>query len=179
MEGVDVVNKCLATKTLTINMPNGRKVMSTHVCDMTISGLLLSLMGHIVLHLAISSFMGIRLLCNVGYTVVFDKNKCDVIYNGYVILQGYKDRSTDLFTLPINGCDMLSALPQSAPVVDCALHTCPDIYPGINIANFTHSVKTRANGVSRINCCAILKSSPYSKRFEKGSSTDAPIFLRN
>ncbi len=41
-----------------------------------------------------------------------------------------------------------TALPKSAPGVDCALHTLqPAIHPGINLANFTHSVKTRANGV--------------------------------
>jgi hypothetical protein len=33
MDGINVVNKQLATKALTINMPDGRMVMSTHVCD--------------------------------------------------------------------------------------------------------------------------------------------------
>ncbi len=77
----------------------------------------------------------------------FDKNKCDVIYDGNIILQGKKDTSTNLWTVPINGHDMWSALPQSSPVVDRALHARPDIHPGINIANFTHSGKTRANRV--------------------------------
>ncbi len=114
MDGIDVVNKHLATKALTINMPDGRKVMSTHVCDITIPCLPLILMGPIMPHLAVASLMGIRLLCNAGCTVVFNKNKRNVIYNGNVILQGYKDRSTNLWTLPINGHDMQSALPQSA-----------------------------------------------------------------
>ncbi len=84
-------------------MPDRRKVMSTLVCGIITPGLPLTLTGHIVPHLAIASLMGIHLLCNVGCTVVFDKNKCDVIYDGNVILQCYKDRSTNLWTLPING----------------------------------------------------------------------------
>ncbi len=61
----------------------------------------------------------------------------------------YKDESTDLWTLPINGMSTTrTALPQSAPGVDYAPHTLrPAIQPGINLENFTHSVKTRANGV--------------------------------
>jgi hypothetical protein len=128
-------------------MPDGRKITSTHVCNITIPGLPLTLMGHIVPHLAVVSLMGIGPLCNAGCTVVFDKNKCNVIYNGNVILRGYKDSSTNLWILPINGCNMRSALPQSAPVVDHAPHDRPDVHPGVTIAKFAHSVKTRANGV--------------------------------
>ncbi len=142
-----VVTKHLATKALTINMPNGQKVTSTQVCNISIPGLPLTLMGHIVPHLAVASLMGISPLCNAGCMVVFDKNKCNVIYDGNVILWGYKDSSTNLCTLPINGRDMRSALPQSAPVVDHAPHDRPEIHPGITMANFTHSVETRANRV--------------------------------
>jgi hypothetical protein len=43
---------------------------------------------------------------------------------------------------------MQTALPQSAPICDRALHdaTAP-IHPGMTLASFTHSVKTQANGV--------------------------------
>jgi hypothetical protein len=42
-----------------------------------------------------------------------------------------------------------TALPQSAPDDDCAPHTMqPAIHPGTTLANFTHSVKTGANGVT-------------------------------
>jgi hypothetical protein len=37
MEGTDVENKKVAVRPLTINLPDGRRVMSTHVCDITIS----------------------------------------------------------------------------------------------------------------------------------------------
>jgi hypothetical protein len=40
---------------------------------------------------------------------------------------------------------MQSALPRSAPDIDRALHAA--VHPGVNLATFTHSVKTRSNGV--------------------------------
>jgi hypothetical protein len=39
MDGVDVENKCIATQPLTINLHDGKKVISTHVCDIRIPGL--------------------------------------------------------------------------------------------------------------------------------------------
>ncbi len=84
-------------------MPDGRKVKSTHICD---TGLLMVFTGHIVPHLTIASLIGIRPLCNAGCTVAFNKDKCDVIYNGNIILQGFKDIATNLRMLPINGIDM-------------------------------------------------------------------------
>ncbi len=41
------------------------------------------------------------MLCKAGCKVVFDDDKCDVLYQGKLILCGYKDPSTDLWTLPI------------------------------------------------------------------------------
>jgi hypothetical protein len=96
MEGAKVVNKHCTGKPLSINMPDGRIMKLTHLCDITIHGLPYILTGHIVPHLTVASLMGIRPLCNVGCTVTFDCDKCDVIYNGNVLLRGYKDEMTDL-----------------------------------------------------------------------------------
>jgi hypothetical protein len=85
MEGVDVENKCVAIKPLTINLPDGRKVKSTHVCDINIPGLPSMLTGHVAPHLSVASLISIRPLCDAGCTVTFDKDKCDVIYNSKVI----------------------------------------------------------------------------------------------
>ena len=92
MDGVDVDNKRIATHPITINLPDGRKVMSTQVCDFNVLGLPTPLLGHIVPGLAVASLVGIRLLCKEGCKVVFDDEKCKVIYNDKVILQGYKTR---------------------------------------------------------------------------------------
>jgi hypothetical protein len=59
MDGIDVDNKRIAIKPITINMPNGCKVQSTHVCDFVILGLPTPLVGHIVSNLAVASLVGI------------------------------------------------------------------------------------------------------------------------
>jgi hypothetical protein len=148
MEGTDVVNKTVALRPITINLPDGRKVMSTHVCDITIPGLPTILVGHIVPHLAVASLIGIWPLCKAGCTVTFDNDKCDVIFKNEVILRGFKDTATDLWTLPINPMLMQTAQQRSPPVIDRSLHDInTTIHPGVQLATFTHSVKTRANGV--------------------------------
>ena len=45
IEGADVDNKRIAKDPLTINLPNGKKVVSTHVCDINILGLPTMLTG--------------------------------------------------------------------------------------------------------------------------------------
>jgi hypothetical protein len=97
MEGTDVANKRIASSPLTINLANGTQVRSTHVCDIYIPGLPVMLKGHIVPSLNVASLIGIRPLCKAGCVVTFDDNKCDVIYDGKVILRGYKNKSTDLW----------------------------------------------------------------------------------
>ncbi len=66
MEGADVDNKRPATVPLTINLPDGKQILSTHVCDIQIPGLPTVLTGHIVPSLSIASLIGIRQLCKVG-----------------------------------------------------------------------------------------------------------------
>ena len=147
MDNVDVANKRHASKPLVINLPDGRKVKSTHICDIAIPGLSTMLTGHIVPELKIASLIGIRPLCKAGCRVIFDDNKCDVEFNGEVILRGFKDPSTELWTLPITPAGMQSIPPQLAPVCPRVTHPNTTIHNGVNLASFTHSVCTRANGV--------------------------------
>ncbi len=86
MNGAEVVNKRLAHTPLVINLPDGWQMQSTHICDINIPGLPTISTGHIVLHLAVGLLIGIQPLCNAGCTVVFDKDKCDMLLNKKVIL---------------------------------------------------------------------------------------------
>ncbi len=149
MDGVDVVNKRVATNPLRINLPDGRQVKSTHTCDIDIPGLPTVLTGHVVPHLAVASLIGIRPLCKEGCIVTFDNDKCNVSYNGKIILRGLKDPASDLWTLSINPKDMRTTLSRSSHVFGRAPHDPLDapIHPAVDLANFTHSIKTRANGV--------------------------------
>ena len=148
MEGVDVDNKRLSKKPLKLNLPDGTVVHSTHRCDIDIPGLPTMLTGHIVPHLAIASLIGIRPLCRAGCTVTFDNMKCEVMFNGNIILRGVKDPSTDLWTLPIPrqrvgttpGDTLLS---QPGPCEGRAPHQSE--HPAI--VCFAHSIRTRANAV--------------------------------
>jgi hypothetical protein len=73
MDGVNVVNKRITNKPLTINMPDGRKVKSTHICDIMIPGLLMVLTGHVLPHLAIASLIGIQPICKYIMAMLFYK----------------------------------------------------------------------------------------------------------
>ncbi len=101
MEGADVDNKRPATVPLTIDSPDGKQVQLTHVCDIQIPGLPTVLTGHIVPSLSIATLIGIRPLCKAGCKVIFDNKKCNVVFDGVVILRGFKDPNTSLWTLPI------------------------------------------------------------------------------
>ncbi len=100
MEGIDVANKQVASKPLRINLPDGHKVQSTHVCNIAIPGLPTVLTEHIIPALAIALLVVIHSLCKVGCCVIFDNDKCEVEFDFKCILRGYKDPSTDLWTLP-------------------------------------------------------------------------------
>ncbi len=169
-----------------INLPDGKNVMSTHVCDNGIPGLPTVLMGNIVLSLAIASLIGIFPLCMAGCKAVFDNNKWDMMFDGAVILTGYKDLSTDLWTLPIltKMCTALepTVLPQPSPCLVCApnlLINASNVHPDVALATFTHSVRTRANAIkfAHQSLCnpQILTLSMLSTR---GSSKGAQIWWK-
>jgi hypothetical protein len=101
MTGTPMKNIRPATEPLTINLPNGDIVHSTHICDISIPGLPMILTGHIVPGLSMASLMGIRVLCKAGCKVIFTDTKCKVRFNNKIILNGIKDPTIDLWTLPI------------------------------------------------------------------------------
>ena len=91
MEGTPCNNLQPAIRPLTINLTDGTKVKSTHTCDITIPGLPVALVGHVVPKLSIALLIGIRVLCDAGCEIVFTKTNCDVWYKGKIILRGKKD----------------------------------------------------------------------------------------
>jgi hypothetical protein len=138
MEGTPVDNKRIASHPLTINLPDGTNVKSTHCCDIKIPGLPTVLTGHIVPSLTIASLIGVRVLCEAGCTVHFCKEHCDVIYNKKVILRVFKDPSNDLWTLPIPSDR------QPSPNMNNRVDPTPTAH---DAANFVHSISTRADKV--------------------------------
>jgi hypothetical protein len=76
----------VATKQIQISLPDGKKIVLTHVCDVDIPGLPHKLIGHIVLDMKMASLLGIRILCKAGCKVTFDDEKCGVNFKGNTIL---------------------------------------------------------------------------------------------
>jgi hypothetical protein len=120
MEGTPVKNKRPTICPLKVALADGRRVMSTHICNVDIPSLPVILTGHIIPELSIASLFGIRVLTDVGCMVTFDIDKCVVTFNGNEILRGYKDATTDLWTLPLNGDQRMPAQHDFVmPLVAC------------------------------------------------------------
>ncbi len=85
-----------------INLPDGRKFSSSHICDITIPGLPITLTGYIIPDMTMASLLGIRVLCKAGCVVVFNDKTCRIYCKGKLILTGYKDPTSNLWTLPIS-----------------------------------------------------------------------------
>jgi hypothetical protein len=83
-----------------------------------------------------------------GCKVRFNKFKCTIWYDNKIILEGGKDMSTDLWTLPIGSSGMTShhdanVIPPAAPVIANAhVH-----FAKTQIAFFIHTVRSKANSI--------------------------------
>ncbi len=101
MDGIPTKNKRLAARPVQINLPDGWKVTSSHICDITIPSLPITLTGHVVPDMTMASLLGKRVLCKAGCIMVFDDKTCRVYYKSKLILTGYKDPTSNSYTLPI------------------------------------------------------------------------------
>ncbi len=99
MYRIDVENKCIATRPLTVNFPNGKRLCQHMRVTYTSPIHLLFWWDILSWSLTIASLIGICPLCKAGCKVVFDNDKCNMMYNYKITLIGYKDPSTDLWTL--------------------------------------------------------------------------------
>ncbi len=143
MAGTPMTNIRPAMDPLTINLPNGEIVHSTHICDISIPGLLMILTGHIVPGLSMVSLMGIRVLCKAGRKVIFTDTKCEVRFKNKVILNGIKDPTTDLWTLPITPMAI-----NDTGSHELGKDQCDQKKPHpVDWVAFAHSVRTRANAM--------------------------------
>jgi hypothetical protein len=95
MDGIPTKNKQLAVHPIQIILPDGRRVASSHICDITIPSLPITLTGQIVPDMTMASLLGIWVLCKVGCVVVFDDKTCCVYYKDKLILMGYKDPTSN------------------------------------------------------------------------------------
>ena len=182
MDGTPVKNKRTTTYPLKVALADGRQVLSTHICNVDIPGLPVTLVGHFIPDLSIASLFAIRVLTDVGCTVTFDVNKCVVYFKGYEILRGYKDPTTDLWTIPLGMTTHASAQhDRDMPLLACPklakARTCSDspVADAVHIATFAHTVRTKANSIKfahQLFCSPRI--STFLKAIRRGFLTGCP-----
>jgi hypothetical protein len=79
MAGAPANNIRMATKPIHISLSDGKKIISTHICDVDIPGLPHILIGHIVPEMKMASLLGICILCKAGCKVIFDEKSVKLI----------------------------------------------------------------------------------------------------
>jgi hypothetical protein len=146
MDGTPVINRRPTTRPLKVALADGRIVTSTHMCDIMIEGLPTTLTGHIIPDLSIASFFGIRVLTKAGCKVTFTTTECIVRYKNRIILRGAKDPVTDLWMLPLGTASMTSQPPSRLPSAALCV-TNAHAHSPLQIAFFTHTVRTKANSI--------------------------------
>ena len=88
-EGAPVINKRIADHPITITLPNGKVIQSTHTCNLDIPWLPAQITeAHIVPGLAHASLISTRKFCNAGCKVVFDMSECRVYHNRKMVWVG-------------------------------------------------------------------------------------------
>eukprot|EP00804_Cyclotella_cryptica_P014203 CCRYP_005627-RA/>CCRYP_005627-RA protein AED:0.48 eAED:0.39 QI:0/-1/0/1/-1/1/1/0/305 len=98
-----VVNKHPALKPLTIRLPNGKHIVSTHTCNLDLPWLPHSITeAHIVPGLSHSSLISTRKFCHAGCQVTLDQHSCKIYYQGALVLTGTRDETTGLWKVPIH-----------------------------------------------------------------------------
>jgi hypothetical protein len=103
VEVAPVINKQSASKPITITLPSGSTIRSTHTCNLDIPWLPNHVTkAHIVPGLAHLSPISTCKFCAAGCRVAFNKEECRVYYKGKLALFGDRCPITDLWRLPIN-----------------------------------------------------------------------------
>ncbi len=133
-------------------------MVTMHICNITIPGLPMVLTGHIMPDMTTTSLFRIRFFCKAGCQVLFNNDTCQVIYEGNVILTGYKDPISDVWMLPVlpiaSTRTALDALHQS-PLNPC-LSDAPH-----ETANFSYHCTMKENNMKYMHqsLCIPPKSS--------------------
>ena len=94
-------------KTLTINLPHGTQLKSTHTCEINVPWIpKADRIAHIVPVMAHTSLVLIKVLTDVGCKFIYDKDGCRVYFNEKIVWDGEKEPTTGLYVLPINPIEL-------------------------------------------------------------------------
>ena len=97
-----VQNKQVTTNPISILLPNGNTLQSTHTCEVAIPGLRpAAKTAHVVPGLSHASLLSTAVFCDAGYTLTYDANACHVRDGPITILTGTRDSNTGLWLIPL------------------------------------------------------------------------------
>ena len=107
VKNAPVTNKKIVRSPISITLPNGKTIKSTHTCNLDISWLPHTMTeAHIVPGLTHSSLISTQNFCDAGCKVVFDIHKCRVYFKQKLVLTGKcvpsNEQCGGLWRLPIN-----------------------------------------------------------------------------
>ena len=103
IDGAHVINKQLDLHPITITLPDGATLKSTHTCNVDIPWLRHeATKAHIVPGLAHASLLATAKFCDAGYTVSFDATQCKILDGTTLVLKGDRDPTSGLWRLPLN-----------------------------------------------------------------------------
>ena len=95
-------NRQEAKNPLSVKLPDGARVSSTHTCTLAIPEIpAKARIAHIIPGLAAHSLLSIVQLCNTGCEFGTTKIACTVHYRGRLILQGEKSSRTGIWMVPL------------------------------------------------------------------------------
>lgn len=115
VEGAHAINIKMDNDPITITLPDGRAIQSTHTCNLDIPWLRSeATQAHIVPGLAHASLVSTAKFCDAGYTVAFDALECRIFNGTEIVLKGGRDKVTNLWRLPLR--------PNAKPTPHTAAH---------------------------------------------------------
>jgi hypothetical protein len=117
LDGAHVINIQIDPNPITITLPDGATLRSTHTCNVDIPWLCQeATKAHIVPGLTHASLLATAKFCDAGYTVSFDATQCRIYDGTTLVLKGERDSASQLRRLPLHPPAMpLQPLPHLPP----------------------------------------------------------------
>jgi hypothetical protein len=131
-EHAAVINKQPATTPISVTLPDGGTLLSTHTCNLNIPWLPPDVtQAHIIPGLSHSSLISTKKFCDAGYSVGFNRHLCAVFdAANRCVLHGPRDLRTQLWNLPTN--------PTQPPQNTCTTISTTETFMANNVHTIPH-----------------------------------------
>ena len=127
-----------STQPITIQLPNGDQVFSTHEAELDLPMLLPDARHmHLVPGLHNCLLLSIGQLCDAGYDVHFTRTHMHVLIDGCCIIQGHRSTTTKLWHVPSTTGTAMPTSPPSYPTHSAA--TAIGTHKAADLVAFAHA----------------------------------------